>query len=264
MQSLAAAGLLSAGGLRTEFAEAGTTIRRALQTYSLKELDLHYLLPIIAKLGFDRVETFDRQLSVHSSQQDLAGAIADLDAAGIDVTAFYTDEFENDELLTHAIFAFGMRIGIELFTTGREPGALAWANRLSSRYGIPVALHNASPGPGKHYVSLKEIDATLTELESLRVCVDIGNFVRAGIDPIDAIHHFGSKVAEVHIKDVDAEGQHTLLGDGIIDLEGVLAAMAGVGFSGLLTLEYGGNPDDITARISAIGENANRLRKLAG
>lgn len=265
MQTLATASLLSAAGLRTGVADsAGAEFRLALQTYSLKELDLHYLLPVVSRLGFDRIETFDRQLSVHSSQQDLTGAVADLDSAGIEAAAFYTDEFGGDELLTHAIFAFGVRIGIELFSTGREPAALTWANELSGRYGIPVALHNASPGPGKHYVSLEDIDATLAELQHLRVCIDVGNFVRAGIDPLHAIRHFGPRVVEVHIKDVDADGNHTLLGEGVVDLVGVLDALAGIGFSGLLTLEYGGEPDDITARIDSIAENARRLRKLAG
>lgn len=266
LKTMAGASLVSLTGLGPVEARAGerAAFRIALQTYSLKEFGLHYLLPVVKHLGFERIEAFDRQLSVHSSAIDLAAAIADLDANRTRIASFYTDVFENDDMPTHSIFAFGAKLGVELFSTGREPQALVAANTLSETYGIPVALHNASPGPGKHYVTPEAIDASLSELKHLKVCADIGNFARAGVDPADAIRHFGPSVVEVHFKDVDANGRHRLLGDGIIDLDDVVDALHEIDFTGLVTLEYGGEPDDLTRRIENIGENAKRLRTLLG
>ena len=194
----------------------------------------------------------------------LAAAIADLKASGISAAAFYTDEFHNDEAATRAIFEFGARLGIETFSTGRPPGTLRAAHGLIRPCGIGLALHNASPGPDKHYVALEEVEAALARLPDLRACVDVGNFVRAGMDPVAAIRRLGDRIGEVHVKDVDAAGAHTLLGEGMIDLEALLNALEAIGFDGLLTLEHGGEPDDISKRLARLGENARRLHALTG
>lgn len=243
-------------------ASAQSGFQTALQTYSLKELHLHYLLPAVRQLGFERVELYDRQLSPFSSSRDLANAIDEIEASGVSVIAFYSDEFANDELLTHSMFGFGAKLGVQTFSTGRPPEALAAADRLVPVYGIDVAIHNASPAPGSAYVTLEDVQDALRSLPNLTACVDVGNFFRAGVDPALAIRTLGARVREIHIKDADAHGRHTLLGEGEIDLEAMMEAIRHVGFRGLLTLEYGGQQNDIAGRMEKLAENARRLREL--
>ena len=254
---LASMGPVVAASLRHSF----TT---GLQTYSLKELQLHYLLPLVRRLGFGRVELYDRQLSPFSSRRDLENALGDIRTNQIEVVAFYSDLFSADELETHTLFGFGAKLGIGLFSTGQSPEALEVADRLVPAYGIDVAIHNTSPDPGSAYVTLEDVRSALDYMPNLTACVDVGNFFRSGIDPAEAIRVIGDRVREVHIKDVDKNGAHTLLGDGEIDLPSIMQALDDVRYEGLVTLEYGGYPGDIPRRIESIAENGRRLARLIG
>jgi len=244
------------------YAMADATSRRALQSYSLKELHLHYLLPLVRTLGISEVELYDRHISPFSSPRDLRAAVGELATNGVRARAFYSDAFTNDELTTHSILSFGIKLGVELFSTGAPSEALVAANRLAPRYRLGVAIHNASD-PESEYFSIDDVRATLDELSNLSACVDVGNFFRGGFDPVDAIEALGGRIAEVHIKDVDASGAHTLLGDGVLDLPAILAALERARFDGLLTLEYGGEPDDIAARVARLSENVRRFNELS-
>ncbi len=236
----------------------------ALQTYSLKELHLHYLLPVVRGLGFSRVELYDRQLSPFSSPRDLESALVDIRTNRIEVVAFYSDLFSADELETHTLFGFGAKLGIDVLSSGQPPEALAVADRLVPSYGIDVAIHNTSPDPDSAYVTLNDVRSALDSMPNLTACVDVGNFFRSGVDPAEAIRVIGDRVREIHIKDVDANGEHTLLGDGEMDLPSIVQALKDVGYSGPVTLEFGGQPYDIARRIESIAENGRRLARLVG
>lgn len=254
--------LASMGPIAT--ASSHGSFNTALQTYSLKELQLHYLLPVVRRLGFGRVELYDRQLSPFSSRRDLESALGDIRANRIEVVAFYSDLFSADELETHTLFGFGAKLGIGLFSTGQPPQDLAVADRLVPTYGIDVAIHNTSPDPDSAYVTLDDVRSALDSMPNLTACVDVGNFFRSGVDPAEAIRVIGDRVREIHVKDVDANGEHTLLSDGEIDLPSIVQALKDVGYGGPVTLEYGGYPDDIPRRIESIAENGRRLARLLG
>ena len=90
--------------------------------------------------------------------------------------------------------------------------------------------------------------------------VDVGNFARADVDPVEALRRLRGQIHELHVKDVTAKGEYTLLGDGIIDLEGVFAELRDANFDGLLTLEYGAHPNRIDTRMKKLRANVKRLQ----
>ena len=53
-----------------------------------------------------------------------------------------------------------------------------------------------------------------------------------------AIRALGARSVAVHVKDVDAAGGNTVVGEGTIDMPGVFAALRESRFDGLLVLEY--------------------------
>ena len=92
----------------------------------------------------------------------------------------------------------------------------------------------------------------------LRVTYDIGNFLMAGEDPLAALDRVAPRVAHVHLKDWQVlpatvarpEGAFVgldersyvgmAMGEGILDLPGVVARLAELGYSGYLSIEYEG------------------------
>ena len=99
-----------------------------------------------------------------------------------------------------------------------------------------------------------EIERVL-ELTDIGLCLDTGHLLLGGGDPVSAIRDWGSRINQVHLKDarrsvmaeIVAEGGQAneiwsreafpALGQGDLDVDGVLAALAGIGYRGWLVVE---------------------------
>jgi inosose dehydratase len=126
--------------------------------------------------------------------------------------------------------------------------------------------------------------AAMTDPRSVGICLDVGHFVVGGGDPVAALAQYGERVTHVHLKDVDAdvldalrrgtipdfetairERLFTELGNGCLDLGGVLAALVARDYAGWLMVEQDsswGPPSE----SAAIGRRmlAAELRRLGG
>lgn len=96
----------------------------------------------------------------------------------------------------------------------------------------------------------------VTDPATMGICLDVGHWVVGGGDPVTALRHYGKRVTHVHLKDVDpvvlAELRagrlpdfgaairarlFTELGAGVIDLPGILGALAERDYDGWLMVE---------------------------
>jgi len=116
-----------------------------------------------------------------------------------------------------------------------------------------------------HYVVSHEVSRALLEedMEVLdwsvwKLCVDTGHLVLALHDPVAFVEKWADKIAWVHCKDVktctfDETEKHrsmgdialhfTSLGSGVVDFEGVVATLEGVGYDSWLVVEQDASPD---------------------
>ncbi len=88
------------------------------------------------------------------------------------------------------------------------------------------------------------------------LCLDVGHYFVGGGDPVDAIRRHASLISHVHLKDVDPavlarlrsceidgfgnavrERIFTELGNGALDLRGVLRELDGIGYEGWMMVE---------------------------
>ncbi|MGZ8481328.1 MAG: sugar phosphate isomerase/epimerase family protein [Candidatus Limnocylindria bacterium] len=120
---------------------------------------------------------------------------------------------------------------------------------------VTVAFH---PHAGTWIETPGEVDALASRLagSKARLCLDVGHYIVGGGDPVEAIERHGALIGHVHVKDVDGdvlrrlrtreisgfeasvrERIFTELGNGILDLAGVLRALDGIGYSGWLMVE---------------------------
>ncbi len=92
--------------------------------------------------------------------------------------------------------------------------------------------------------------------ETVGICLDTGNSWLGGADPLAYVEAFGSRIRHVHWKDMPEEmvekrgtlygcGMATIpLGDGVLDIEGIISALKRTGFDGSTTLEIAG-PENV-------------------
>jgi inosose dehydratase len=130
-------------------------------------------------------------------------------------------------------------------------GQLAEAAPASVR----VAFH---PHTATWIEAPDEVDALASRLGATGagLCLDVGHYLVGGGDPVDAIGRYADQVTHVHAKDVDPkvlarlrageingfagavrERIFTELGNGALDLAGVLEALDRIGYGGWLMVE---------------------------
>jgi L-ribulose-5-phosphate 3-epimerase len=102
------------------------------------------------------------------------------------------------------------------------------------------------PEPGMLIDTLERYDELLHALadqhvdtSALRLTIDIGHLHCLGETPVDEkIRHYSDRLANVHIEDMrSGVHEHLMFGDGEIDFPPVIAALADIGYDGLLSVE---------------------------
>jgi inosose dehydratase len=121
--------------------------------------------------------------------------------------------------------------------------------------GVRVAFH---PHTATWIEAPDEVDALAARLPGTGagLCMDVGHYLVGGGDPVDAIRRHGQLVTHVHAKDVDPavlerlrageidgfmdglrERLFTELGNGALDLDGVIGALDAHDFDGWIMVE---------------------------
>lgn len=121
--------------------------------------------------------------------------------------------------------------------------------------GVRIAFH---PHTATWIEAPDEVDALAGRLagSGAGLCLDVGHFLVGGGDPVEAITRHGALVTHVHAKDVDPavlarlrageiagfgaavrERIFTELGNGALDLAGVVAALDRIGYAGWIMVE---------------------------
>jgi inosose dehydratase len=127
--------------------------------------------------------------------------------------------------------------------------------REARELGHPLAFHGHT---GTFVETLAELDRLVasTDPELVPLCLDVGHCIVGGGDPVVAIRRYGPRIAHVHLKDVAAEPLTRLrdgtisgftdalrarifteLGDGVLDVAGVLDALDDLDYRGWLMVE---------------------------
>ena len=113
--------------------------------------------------------------------------------------------------------------------------------------GVTVCFH---PHYGTCVFSQSDIDyfAEHTNPDYVSFCFDTAHTTLAGINPVELIHKYGSRIGYMHLKDVDtyalskAEGRAKMasfraLGHGTVNFPAVKAALEEEGYDGVLCVE---------------------------
>jgi inosose dehydratase len=121
--------------------------------------------------------------------------------------------------------------------------------------GVRVAFH---PHTATWVESPDEVEALAGRLPGTGagICLDVGHYLVGGGEPARAIRHYGQLITHIHMKDVDGsvlarlrsgeldgfeaavrERIFTELGNGVLDLAGVLETLSAIDYAGWLMVE---------------------------
>jgi inosose dehydratase len=120
--------------------------------------------------------------------------------------------------------------------------------RIAERHGLVASFH---PHMGTIVQAPEQIERLFSRT-GVRFCPDTGHLQAGGGDPVELVRTYRDRIAYVHIKDIDAGGMFVPLGQGVLDVAGVMTVLRETGFDGWVTVEtdgWDGDPSE-GARIS--------------
>lgn len=106
---------------------------------------------------------------------------------------------------------------------------------ICESYGIVLNLHNHTYEVENQ---MHDLRGTLSRLPEIALGPDLNWLIRGGVDPVEFISEFGSRIVFLHLRDQNADGTWAeALGEGVTDFRSIAAELDRVGFSGPAIIE---------------------------
>ena len=133
-------------------------------------------------------------------------------------------------------------MGVPLILTESRPELLPAWEKSCQKYGVKMAIHNHASNSGNNYYNPKIVMDMVKPYKNIGACPDNGHWSRSGIDSVYGYKALSGKIFAVHIKDQAEYGniknQCVPFGEGVLDMEGMLAELDRQGFDGPFIIEY--------------------------
>jgi inosose dehydratase len=208
----------------------------------------------ISAAGYQGIELFDGNLiEYRDAKDDFKRLLGD---AGLSLIGVYSganfifpDVLGEELWRIEQVAALGGEMGAEFLVVGggaqrtqaasatdyeRLAAALDSVTAIATRHGLVATYH---PHMSTIVETPEQVDRIL-EQTSIGLCPDTGHVILGGGDPIELVARHADRIPYIHVKDVDpSTGTFVPLGQGALDVDGVLAALRGAGYDGWITLE---------------------------
>ncbi len=125
-----------------------------------------------------------------------------LDAAGVRLLTYEIPRIPADPDGCREVFEFGRRIGIEAFVAEPSSEALDVLGRFCDEYDIRVALRGRDPS----WPPDRILKACEGRSPRIGACGDPAEWMRAGIDPVEALKALGDRLSTLRLRDLDGKG----------------------------------------------------------
>ena len=113
---------------------------------------------------------------------------------------------------------------------------------IAERLGVLLAIESGSPaGCLVHDIQTTERLLAVEGFESLHLLFDCAHFHIRGDCPVEAFQKFRNRIVHMHAKDAAGGPENIVFppfGEGEIDFDSLLGAMADAGFDGYIAVEY--------------------------
>jgi sugar phosphate isomerase/epimerase len=244
--------------LRTGVAEAMTAltasdvaqpIQLGLASYTFRKFPRAQMIGFLQQLQLRDLNAKDVLDHLPFDEQQESKALADYAAAGIALHAAGVISFAKDEDADmRAKFEYCKRAGLRVIVAGDPtPETLPRVERFAKEYDMRIAIHNHGP-EDKLWKSPLDVLKYVDKMDPrMGCCIDVGHTVRAGTDVVEAIHAAGTRLFNVHMKDLTDfhnRDSQVAVGDGKMSVREIFAALAAINYPGYVDLEYEVHEDD--------------------
>ncbi len=272
---LGAAGLAGLGSMTVPAASARVEpepsgIKLGIATYTFRKFDRPKVIEMIraVRTPWISVKNTPQQLATNSTPEQAREARQAFDAAGLKVMSIGNIDMTRantvDDL--RPLFELAKNFGAPMMVCAPTQANLKNVEHLVREYDIRIAIHNHGP-EDRHFPSAQSVLEAVSGLDPrCGLCMDVGHAYRAirtahlresaaartgdvvyPDDPVNIIAQAGSRLLDMHIKDLtDLTNRDSQcdVGDGEIPIPAIFQQLKKIRFQGCVDLEYEIHADD--------------------
>jgi sugar phosphate isomerase/epimerase len=249
----AAAGIagLSAAGAENASARIESEpwgIKLGVATYSLRQFPRAKAIEMIKAIQTPWVSIKEFHLVQKATAGETQAGAKEFRDAGLRIMSGGNVDMKEITLEgLRAHFEYAKNAGMPMMVCAPTHENLKLVEALVKEYNIQAAIHNHGP-EDKHFPTPESVLAAVKGLDPrVGLCMDAGHSYRAGTDVVKCIAQAGSRLLDVHIKDLrnlkDAKSQCDV-GDGDFPIPAIFKELKKLKYQGCVNLEYEINEKD--------------------
>ena len=240
----------------------------------LEKLDVHYLCIKNFHLPFD---------STPEQIAEFKKKCADHGVTGYGVGPIYMASNEEAKKAFDYAAAIGVKTVVSVPTEEKEMeidgkkkkvrfhsrARCEYLAGLCKEYDMRIAIHNHGPDIPYCFPTGESAFNMVKDLDArMGLCLDIGHDFRAGQNPADSIRKYGSRIYDMHIKNVKFDSKKNIavpMPRGDMDMWEIVKALVEVNYTGCCSLEYERDfKDNLAGVAESIGYFKGLIKAIEG
>jgi sugar phosphate isomerase/epimerase len=247
---LAAAGLagLGAPGPAPAEEESAAAFKLGVASYSFREYSRGLAIRCIKELRTPYVSVKEFHLPYRSSPEELEQGRKEFERAGLKIMSGGNISLQKDDPADiRRYFEYAKMCGMPMMVCAPTHHNLGMIEKLVQEYNIRIAIHNHGP-EDKLYPTPQSVLKVVRDMDPrCGLCMDVGHSARAGADVVESIAEAGSRLLDMHMKDLrsfEPPAVQCDVGEGIMPITRIFQQLQKMNYQGCVNLEYEINGDN--------------------
>lgn len=229
-------------------------------------------IELTASLGLRLIEGFSdqkvsadipRSLNYNLSEVEREAVTQKLRSAGMTMPVYSVGRMPSDDESCSRVFQFARSLGVETIVCESAPEAISMMERLCEKYGVNVAFHEQITDASGVARALEDIARDYQgRSRRVGVCGELGEWMRAGIKPIEVLPILKDRLLVIHVHDLNqfgSDGHDVAWGTGVAGLEEFIKEAYRLELKPTLwTVEYPPGREEALAEIARAIEFFNK------
>jgi inosose dehydratase len=208
--------------------------------YTFLNLTIEQSIEVMHRVQINTLSIKDFHLPLNSTQEKIDEVKAKFQSAGISIYGVGVIYMKSENEVT-AAFEYAKKVGVGMIVCAPNYDLLPQLEQQVKTTNIRAAIHNHGP-EDKLYPGPKDVYDRIKGLDNrIGLCLDIGHAMRAGVEPAKAVADYGSRIYDMHLKDVSAavaDGKSIEVGRGVIDYRSLIKELKKIKYTGKCSIEY--------------------------
>jgi sugar phosphate isomerase/epimerase len=250
-------------------------LKIGIQAWTFRQFELPEIMNFMGELGLKHLELgYLGKSGLSPDDESKTAHATELCKKHDIIVETFNPKFpsEADIDVQRPVFDLAKRLGSRVISGGLGANRLGILDGLAEEYNMKIGMHNH--GPGGALSDVETIGSILKPHSSrIGLCIDTGHYLRLPLNPIEIMKALKDRVHAIHLRDMGPDkdpikgdgGNYVeyIVGEGPLDLKGVLKLLLDWEYQGTICLEYKPNADNPMPDIqTALSHIETALAKL--